>query len=585
MSVLNFKPGDPIDRQTFMVLLDRADGKAYEAVVSITAGVVKSWRYVPGIQPPITLEEFFECEAAVKADPKFQEAARKRGVTNFDLIMVDPWSAGNFGAKEEQEYRLSKALSWVRTTPDDNGYAHPIEGVISFVDLNKMEVIKVVDHGVVPLPKEHGNYSPNGTGPVRADLKSLEITQPEGVSFTIDGHKISWQKWQIRFGFTPREGLVLHAVGYEDQGRVRQILYRASLSDMIVPYGDPSPAHSFKNAFDAGEYNLGKFVNSMELGCDCLGDIRYFDVILADGSGNPVTIKNAICLHEEDFGILWKHIDWRTGQVEVRRSRRLVLSTICTIGNYEYGFFWYFYQDGTIEFQVKLTGIISTGAVPPGVKPKYGTLVAPGLYGPIHQHFFNIRLDTAVDGQNNSVYEVNAEAEPLGPQNPLGNAFFAKETLLAREAEAQRVIDPLSGRYWKIVNQKVKNRFDEPVGYKLIPGENILPFAHPEASVIKRGNFITKHLWVTPYHSSEKHAAGEYPNQHPGGDGLPAWTKANRKIENSDVVVWYTMGHLHVVRPEDWPVMPVEYIGFFPEAGWLLRSQPGAGRASVSWTW
>jgi primary-amine oxidase len=275
-----------------------------------------------------------------------------------------------------------------------------------------------------------------------------------------------------------------------------------------------------------------------------------------------VCIKNAICLHEEDFGILWKHIDWRTNDVEVRRSRRLVLSSISTVGNYEYGFFWYFYQDGTISFEVKLTGILHTAAIEANAKPKFGSLIAPQLNAPNHQHFFNVRMDLCIDGFNNSVYEVHTEAEPIGPENPYGNAFFAKSTLLRNEEEAKQNIDLNTAQSWKIVNPSVLNYVGEAVGYKLITGENCLPFAHPESSLIKRAGFITNHLWVTPYDEKEKYAAGDYPNQHSGGSGLPAYTKNNRQIVNQDIVVWYTMGHHHIPRPEDWPVMPTAYIGF-----------------------
>ena len=561
--VLNFKQNDPITRKAFIILLDNTDGATYEAVVSITEGKVISWRHIPGVQPSIMLDEFFECEQAVKASPEFQAALHKRGITNFDLLMVDPWSAGNYhGTEEEKAQRLSRALSWVRSDPNDNGYAHPIEGLIAVVDLNKMEVVRVEDYGIVPLPPTDGNYTPEAVGQLRTDLKPLEITQPEGPSFTVNGHEVHWQKWHFRLGFTPREGVVFYTVGYEDQGRIRPILYRASLAEMVVPYGDPRPAHYRQNAFDVGEYGVGTLANSLEMGCDCLGYIHYFDAVMTDSHGNLVKLPNVICMHEEDYGILWKHIDWRTNQTEVRRSRRLVVSLIATVGNYEYGYFWYFYQDGTIQFEVKMTGVMNTGAVPPGVTPKYGQLVAPQLNAPIHQHFFNVRLDMMVDGLNNTVYEVHTEAEPLGPDNPHGNAFFAKSTPLSTESEAQQVIDPLSGRYWKVTNSSVLNGLGEPVAYKLMPGENVLPFAHPESSVFKRANFATKHLWVTSYNPAERYPAGDYPNQHAGGAGLPAWTQANRSIENTNVVLWYTVGVHHVPRPEDWPVMPVTYYGF-----------------------
>ena len=561
--VLTFKEGDRMPREALIKLLDNTNGATYEAIVNLTADKVTSWKHIPGVQPPVMLDEFFECEHLLKNNEEFQAALAKRGITDMEMVMVDPWSAGYYGPEEEPTRRLVRALSWVRIgSPDDNGYAHPVEGVRALVDLNRMEVVRIEDDGVIPLPPEPGNYSVEAVGKMRDDLKPVEITQPEGPSFTVRGHEVSWQKWRFRIGFTPREGLVLYTLGYEDQGRVRPILYRASLAEMVVPYADPAPNQWRKNAFDVGEYGVGMLANALELGCDCLGEIRYFDAHMVDSRGNVVHMPNTICMHEEDYSLLWKHIDWRTNKTEVRRSRRLVISFIATVGNYEYGFYWYLYQDGTIQFEVKLTGIMSTGAVPPGVIPKYGKLVAPGLNAPNHQHIFNLRLDMMVDGPNNSVYEVHSESEPIGPENPHGNAFFAKATLLSRELEAQQVIDPLAARYWRIVNPAVKNWLDEPVGYTLLPGENTLPFAHPDSNVMQRAGFARKHLWVTPYAAHENFPAGDYPNQHRGGDGLPAWTSNNRSIENTDVVVWYTMNAHHVSRTEDWPVMPVSTIGF-----------------------
>jgi primary-amine oxidase len=570
--VLAHRPGDAVERAAFVVLVDSGPGKTYEAVVSLSGGRVLSWEHIPGAQPAIVLDEFVDCEAAVRADPRWQEAMRKRGVTDLSLAMVDSWSAGNFGFPQDEGRRLVRALTWVRGHAQDNGYARPVANLLTVVDLNAMAVVAVEDGGVVPLPPEDGNYSPEAAG-TRTGLRPVEIRQPEGPSFELAGHELRWQRWRMRIGFTPREGLVLHTVSYEDQGRERPVLYRASIADMVVPYGDPRPTYFHRNAFDVGEYGIGTLANSLENGCDCLGEIRYLDAVVNDGQGRPMMLANAICLHEEDAGILWKHFDWRLGTTEVRRSRRLVVSSISTVGNYEYGFYWYFYLDGTIQLEVKLTGVISNGAEPPGDKPRWGEMVAPGVYGPIHQHFFNARLDMMVDGPDNSVYEVNTVADAPGPENPHHNAFHAEATLLASEARAQRLLDPLAGRFWKVVNPSVRNRLGEPVAYKLMPGENVRPFAGPEASVTKRAAFMTRHLWVTRHDPRERYAAGEYPNQHPGGAGLPAYVQDDAPLENTDVVLWYTFGAHHIVRPEDWPVMPVVTIGFMLKpAGFFDRN-------------
>ena len=559
---LAHQPGDPVRREAFLVVLDNDVPATYEAVVSLDDRSVVSWEHIPGVQPRVMFDEFMECEAAVQADERFQAAIKKRGITDPSLVMVDPWSAGNYGFEDEEGRRLVLCRNFARSSPTDNGYARPIEGVTAVVDLNSMKVVRVDDYGLVPLAPEPGNYGAEFVAKFREDLKPLDIIQPEGPSFQVDGWKVTWQKWHLRVGFTPREGLVIHTVGYEDQGRVRPILHRAALSDMVVPYGEPGKDHYRKNAFDAGEYGIGSLTNSLTLGCDCLGEIYYFDAALNTGRGEAFTIPNAVCMHEEDYGILWKHTDWRSGQTEARRSRRLVISSIATVGNYEYGFFWYFYQDGTIQMEIKLTGIINTAGIAEGETPEYGTIVAPQLNAHIHQHFFNFRMDMNVDGEENSVFEVNTVAAPPGPDNPHGNAFYAEKTLLGTEHEAQRVIDPMSGRYWVVSNTSAKNALGQPVSYKLMPGENILPFAHPDASIIKRAGFMTKHLWVTPYDRDEISATGPYPNQHPGGAGLPEYTKNNRSVADTDVVLWYTLGYHHVPRPEDWPISPVAYCGF-----------------------
>ena len=132
-----------------------------------------------------------------------------------------------------------------------------------------------------------------------------------------------------------------------------------------------------------------------------------------------MVMKNAICLHEEDYGVLWKHYEFRNETFEVRRSRRLVISFFATVGNYDYGFYWYFYQDGTIQLEAKLTGIIQTAAVAPGKPYPWGGMVAEGLGGPTHQHFFNARLHMMVDGERNTVTEHEFVPRPWGADNPL----------------------------------------------------------------------------------------------------------------------------------------------------------------------
>ena len=557
-------------------------GAVHIGVVDLGKKIVSSWfehpsKQHPYGQPPIIIEEFFKVGDIVKADAGWRNAMRRRGLDDaaIALVQVDPFSAGYFDREIEKGRRVVSAVSYWRSDLKDNAYAHPIEGVVAIVDLIAETVIELIDEKeIVPIPKTPRNYNRAAYPTPRADIKPLDIVQRDGPSFTVDGWHVAWQKWSFRIGFSAREGLVLNQIGIRDGTTVRPIIYRASITEMVVPYADPTANHFWKCAFDAGEYGLGKLANALELGCDCLGHIRYFDVPVADDNGVPSVMKNAICMHEEDYGVLWKHYEFRNDTYEVRRSRRLVVSSFATVGNYDYGFFWYFYQDGTIQHEVKLTGIIQTAAIAPGKEYPWGGMVGEGLGGPTHQHFFNARLDMMIDGADNTITEHEFVPRPWGRDNPHGNVFDTTSRVLSRERDAAREADGRTGRYWKITNPNVKNSVGQAPGYKLAIQATPLMLAQEGCSMRARGEFATKHLWVTKYDAAERYASGNFPNQHAGGDGLPKFIAGNRAIENTDIVVWHTFGVTHVCKPEDFPVMPVEYAGFMLKPTGFFRENP-----------
>ncbi len=425
------------------------------------------------------------------------------------------------------------------------------------VDIKTQEVIRVDDHGVVPIPMGTYEYGAKLQERVRADLRLINVVQPEGVSFKLDGHQLSWHEWRLVIGFNARESLTLHDLRYGG----RPVLYRASVAEMVVPCGAPYNGHFRKNVFDIGEYGIGKLTNSLKLGCDCLGSIHYLDACMGDMNGGLFEVENAICIHEEDHGILWKHRDFRTDKAEVRRARRLVISSIVTVGNYEYGFYWYLYLDGAIEFELKATGIINTTACVPGEGNKFGREVAPGVFGQIHQHLFCARLDMAVDGDENTAIECNTVMES-DDRNPHGNAFFEVETVLASEARAGRRVNPESQRYWKFFNPNKTNHVGGPTGYKLEPRSCITLFLRPDSPSGRRSAFIDKHLWVTAFDPEERFPSGDFVNHSDGSGGLPAYAAKDRPLENRDLVAWHVFGLHHLPRPEDFPVQPCISCGF-----------------------
>ncbi|WP_418003552.1 primary-amine oxidase [Mycobacterium sp. PDNC021] len=561
--VLAFQPGDPIERRARIMLLDRAIGKGTDAIVSITDNAVVYEHTVDPVtegQVPILDEEFGDIEAMLLACDEWVAAIRKRGL-DPEKVRAVPLSAGAFGHADEVGKRVVRVLGFYQYDDADLPWGHPIDGLLATIDVTAKHVLSVNDHDDLPVPSERSEWDaePHAT-PTRTDLKPIEITQPEGPSFTVDGNKITWADWSFRFGFDIREGLTLHQLSIKDGENERPLIYRASVAEMVVPYAHPSPSRYWINYFDQGEYMFGRYTNSLELGCDCLGEIKYFDVTIADENCEPRLIKNAICLHEEDYGVLWKHVDIFNGMAEVRRQRRLVISFFLTIGNYDYGFFWYLYLDGTVQLEVKATGVVFASAY--RAPDPFASELAPGLGAPFHQHLFSARLDMSVDGHANTVEEVDAVAAPMGPDNPWGNGFVQQKTKLTHELEAMRMADNLKARVWHITNPNKQNRLGQNVGYALYPEGQPTLLADPSSSVAKRAAFTTKHLWVTKYDPEQRYPAGHIVNQHPGGDGLPQFVAQDRNIENEDVVLWHTFGLTHFPRPEDWPMMPVDYAGF-----------------------
>jgi primary-amine oxidase len=562
-----------IPRRAKAVVFDRSTSSTYEAIVdlgSVEAGdpapedgsaEVVAWQHVPGAYPAVNFDDMQEVGKVALADERVKAALARRGFDDLTYVKLFAPPSGDYPPD-----RAGRNFGWgtcyLQEDPWDNLFARPIEGLRVLVDLDALEVVEVEDGPIIPVSEERGRYHhPEDVGGWRDDIAPLDIVQRDGPGFTVDGNEIAWQDWKLHVAIHPFEGLVLSHLRFRDGEEERQVLYRGALAEMIVPYGDTDPNYYWRTYFDAGEYGVGRLSNSLTLGCDCLGEIRYVDAIVTKADGSPRRIPNAICIHEEDASILAKHTDEEQGQY-VRRARRLVISQIATIGNYDYGFYWSLYQDGTIEVEIKLTGVVLTRGIIPGERQRHANLIAPDLGAPHHQHLFCVRLDMAVDGFANTVEERDLVLVEDGPENPYGHATEIRSTVIRSEAEGRRAIDPMASRHWTVVNRGRANKVGEPTGYALMPHNGPGLLAHPRSSLAKRAAFATSPLWVTAYDQDETHAAGDYPNQHPGGAGLPAFVAGDRPLEDADVVLWHTLGVSHGVRPEDWPIMPVEKVGF-----------------------
>jgi primary-amine oxidase len=551
-------------RAATAICWNTGDGQAYRAEVSLPDGAVSKWEHLAGHEPAMTVDEWHECDEMLRRHPRLIEALAARGVTDLSLVLTDVWAYGaELAPPRYAGRRIGWSDVWCRSSPDGNPYAHHLSGLHPVVDLNRMELLELEDDRTAGRPPEvMGEYLPRLIPVPLREVSPLEVSQPEGVSFRLDGRLLRWQNWQLRVGFNHREGLVLHTVGFTDGGRLRPIAHRMSFAEMIVPYRDATADHYRRTAFDAGEWGLGFMTTSLDRGCDCLGEIRYLDAVVHDSRGEPRTVPNAICIHEEDDGILWKHVDERTGP-QVRRARRLVISFHVTVANYEYLIYWRLYQDGNVECEVRATGVMVTSYFAGQSKPVTGALVDRRTYAPYHQHFIVARLDLDVDGQPNTVYACESRALPVSDANPHGLAMEVVETALRTESDGRQTYDWDTQRSWKVASTGSVNGLGTRPAYKLVPGGSFPPLLNASSPAFQRAEVIGHALWVTPYAPEERWPCGEFPNLSLIDHGLPAWTARDRGIEDTDVVLWHVFGLHHVTRPEDWPVMPADRTSFW----------------------
>jgi primary-amine oxidase len=571
--ILAYKGGSSFTRQVFAVVYGRKDNKTFEALVDVKnpeKPKVDSWKNVPGVQPMALDDDGGRMEEAMRGDERWIKAVEARGLKPED-VTIDYWAAGTVPEKYKDR-RVLRGLTYFQADAA-NFYGQPVEGITALVDVNSGEVLEVTDTPSPKLPPPGQDFDEasvrESLGKLREAPRPLRITQPDGPSFVIRGNEVSWQKWHFRYLMHPREGLVLYLVSYDDTaGKPQPVLYRASFSEMAVPYGDPAGNWNWRCAFDVGEYGVGKSSGTIEPGTDAPENATLLDAVVASDEGRPLVYQDVVGLYERDGGMIWKHRETGGFQQnnESRRGRELVVFTIATVGNYDYSINWIFRQDGVIEVESGLSGIM----LPKGVDDDKvthshdpnGHLVTTRVVAPHHQHILNFRLDFDVYGSGNSVAELNTRSMPPGPDNPSGTAMIMEERVLPREKDAQRDLSLADARVWRVLNPTEKNSMGQERGYILVPGVNSVPYALEGSPARRRAGFMDHHVWVTRYRPRELYAGGDYPNQSEGGDGLPRYASKNEPIENTDVVLWYTLNVTHIPRPEEWPVMPTTRVGF-----------------------
>ncbi|EJU05051.1 hypothetical protein DACRYDRAFT_76109 [Dacryopinax primogenitus] len=587
---------ESIPRRAEADFIDAVTGDVYVAQLTFVEGEFKVddlTKLPEGTQSIITPEELCLCEYALRKDERVCKLAAEVGVTP-DQLHADGWALG-WDDRWPTKTRVQQCLLYARYGEHENIYCHPMD-FFPVIDSNSFEVLAVdfaphrlggiqpstrvpplhakLERERIPPPQTKHEYlpdllekNPNFKG-MRDDVKPLYVVQPEGVSFTVRGRELEWQKWKMHVGFEPREGLVLNTITYNDDGMIRPIAYKVSCCEMVIPYGDPQFPHPRKFAFDVGEYGMGTVANELSLGCDCLGTICYLPGCFVGNNGEPIKIKHAVCIHEEDAGLLWKHTDCRAGgRAHSVRARKLVVSWVATVSNYEYIFYWNFFQDGMFELEIRLSGILNVYVLGEGEKQsRYTTQVAPRIDAQYHQHLFCMRMDPMIDGIKNSVMEtdvVPSEFPTGSEQNFAGNGFYTKNTIIKHTGEGERQYSAENDRRWTIVNtSKPHYSSGQPAGYRIVTHSFPRLLAAPGSWVRKRAPFARSSLWVTRYAPGREWPAGKYVPQTRAApeDSLEYWMKGDENLDQEDIIVWFTIGTNHIPRPEDWPVMPADHL-------------------------
>lgn len=440
--------------------------------------------------------------------------------------------------------------------PQANHYSIPLP-LAPIFDADTLELVHLqklpmgsgpeIDEATQPWKSTKAvEYSADLLSSTRRDVRPLHVSQPQGPSFSIDNRTVLWQKWSFQLGWNLREGPVLHDVQYDG----RPLFYRVSMSEMTVPYGDPRSPYHRKQAFDLGDSGFGLTSNSLELGCDCLGHIAYFDGIRVTAEGDPVVMKNVVCMHEIDQGIGFKHTNWRNGATTVVRDRQLVIQCTATVANYEYILAFILDQAANLHIEVKATGIVSTMPIRKNVDVPWGNVVAPGVLAVNHQHLFCVRIDPDLDGDQNStiVYDDCVALSINESLDPYGCAFEVHTTPITRPGGYD--LDLTRNRTFKIVNKSRNKISGKPRGYKLHALPSQMMMMAQDSIYSKRGRFATHPIWVTRYQDDELWAAGEFTNQSKIDTGLEVYAGRNDRVEEEDVVLWHTFGVTHITRPE-----------------------------------
>ncbi len=596
-AVYAWRDGGKMPPRRVLVQFKKSDG-FYATVVNLSEKKVGEVKKTTG-QPMILLDEFFAASSLVLKDKDFVTALEKRGLKPEQLNCI-PLTAGNFGTPADNNKRLMKVPCFV-LPEKSNFYAKPVEGLYGLVDLEKRKVVEVVDTGVVPTPKDEWDYTEAGVEKrvkLRPKWNPAKLVQKGGANYTLNGSEVTWDIWKFHFRIDKRPGLVISDVQANDGSKWRNIMYQMHLSEVFVPYMDPSQTWNYRTYMDSGEYGFGVFLSPLRPGVDCPDYATFLPAVMNDDLGNPMEIPDAVCIFERNIGDpAWRHFEVfaqsedKFVPAEGRPETELVIRSASEVGNYDYLIDYRFKQNGDIYIKVGASGldatkgVAATSADSPTYKEdtKYGSLIAPNLVAPNHDHYFNFRLDMDIDRPENMA--MIARIVPLqasSETNPRGPMWRVQNDMVHSEMQGRMQITAFKPQHLMMMNMKDKGPLGIHPGYMVHHGSvSYGPYDYVNDMAMKRNAYIEYTVWNTLYDPKQRYAGGEYALGSDGSDTLAEWVKADRNLMNKDIVTWFTAGFHHIPRTEDWPVMSTDWktvhlqpMNFFPHNPGLTIRTP-----------
>lgn len=553
-----------------------SDKGVQESVVNLTTGKVESTQ-VLNKETMVLFTEFMSAMETVLKNEDFIKAFAKRGLKPEQGLCL-PLTAGNFFLEEEKGKRLMKVPCYVKPTDSSNFYAKPVEGLYAVVDLKENKVLKIEDDEVLLLPKDDWGYTQaevEKRTPLRPETNPAIITQTGKPNYTINGSEINWDIWKFRYRIDKRPGMVVSDIRVNDEGNWREVLYQAHLSEVFVPYMDPSKGWYWRTYMDSGEYGFGLFLSPLTKGVDCPNNATFLPALIHDDNGNPLEIPNAVCVFERSNGDpAWRHFEVfaqspdKPVPAEGRPETELVVRTASEVGNYDYLIDYRFKQNGDIYIMVgasgldAVKGVAATNMQDPTAKAdtSHGNLIAPNLVAANHDHFFNFRLDFDIDGQDNTFMKMDLVKEEAPADIPRRSLWNLTHTPITNELDGRFKISSLKPQMFHVMNMNKTGHLGHNPSYMIHHGNVAYsPFDFENDPPMKRNAYVEYSIWNTLYDPNQRYAGGKYAFASDGSDTLAEWVKANRNIANKDIVTWFTAGFHHAPRMEDWPVMSTEW--------------------------